>query len=84
MLNCWYIVTIFYDLQQVNAHGINEESHPILPVWIVFTIEVRKAVDRVSLSNMVDLLYHLFDLYPLQPLGSSTLEVGLDTNCKLR
>ena len=72
LLNSGYIVTILYHLPHVNACRPNEESHSILLVWIVFIIEIRRAADRVALSNMVDLLCHFLNLCPLQPLESST------------
>ena len=74
-----YIVTVLYDLPHINTCKLNEESYSIFPIWIVFTIEIWRTIDRVSFSNVIDLVCHLLDLCPLQPLRSLTLEVGSDT-----
>ena len=56
------IVTIFYDLPHIYVGRLNKESHSILQLGIVLSIEIWRTVDGVIFSNMINLLCHSQDL----------------------
>ena len=81
-LRCWllnrgYIVTIFYNLPHIQTCGLDEESHFILPIWIIFTIKVRRVIYRVTFCNMIYLLSHLIGSLTSAPNRKFNLKVRL-------
>ena len=58
LFNGWNIISIFNNLLHVYTSRPNEESHSIIPVRIIFSIEVWSTVDGVSSSNVINLLCH--------------------------
>ena len=45
LLSGGYVITIFNNLAHVNACRLNEESHSIIPILVVFIIEIWRVVD---------------------------------------
>ena len=59
LFNGWNIISILNNLPHIQTCRLNKKSHSVLLVRVILSIEIYRAINGVSFSNMCDLLCHV-------------------------